>query len=333
MRWLLGAVLVAGFAACGEAHPAAPNAPSDAGNAGALDSGALDSGALDDADPSPQSACAFMAEQHCDWFERCLPQNSRAGYEDVATCVENTALRCVADLTVVGTNHTPSRARACGHALATLSCDAYPALDLWPESCTAPPGKLPDGAKCLWSAQCKGGDCSSRGYFCGVCVSHAPVGAHCIADQDCVSSLCENSVCAPAPRPGEPCNQSRRQCAGNAICDAPDPDATGVCWAALPRGSACDPSVLGGRCDSFRNDFCNVETRICQAGPIWSKPIGSSCSTNDCGPTGCTAVAYCDSGVCTALSREGEPCGKGGCLMPAACVRGTCSLPSEPMCD
>lgn len=338
MKWLLRTVLVAGLAASGcGAEPARLDQPFEAGILSRADGAAGDAGATADPDaPSLEDACALFAEQYCGWFERCLPQNIRAGYHDVATCIESTSLRCTSEMTLVGTNQTPSRTQACGRALATLTCDAFPMLHLWPESCTEPAGKLPDGAKCLVSAQCQGGACRSQGYFCGVCASHSPIGGRCLNDDDCQSGLCENSVCVPAPALGEPCNLSRLKCAGNTLCKVVgDVNAIGVCVKPVARGAACERWEFLDPCDFWHNDYCEVESGTCQTGGIWAKPIGSPCTTQDCSPTGCVQSASCEEGVCTALPRVGEPChiGRGGCLAPAGCVRGVCAIVTAPLCE
>src|SRR6188508_2632034 len=175
-RWI-AAVLV-GVASCGSESTDSKSPGS--GGAGGAGGGAMDAGgsggstdaAVDAGGPSdmtPEGICTFYADRYCEADHRCS-YDFDPFWNDLTICRERMKLNCLSRLTYPSINDTAGRLVDCAGALTALSCERYVDFDRWPDTCTPPPGQLPDGAPCILAAQCQGNACNiGARAACGVC--------------------------------------------------------------------------------------------------------------------------------------------------------------------
>lgn len=285
-------------------------------------------------DMSPEAVCAFYAERDCSGWQKCNAPEVRYFYGDFAGCKERTALSCVSRLTSTGSNESASRLVECAKAVAALSCENYLDFERWPEACVIPPGKLTDGAGCVVSAQCQGGQCAiSNKEPCGVCKTLSRAGEDCLTRADCLDGMtCVTGVCAPHPKLGERCDANESACIAGLTCRDLDASGLGTCGKLLAVGAACDPQPPAGEeCDYTQSHACDPVTRTCRLGNDPFGGVGARCAAS----SDCNAVSFCSGQLCQPRPRAGELCVAGmiDCVYPERCIHGLCTIRQAAVCQ
>jgi len=278
---------------------------------------------------TPEGVCAYYADHYCEADKRCA-YDFEVGWNDLATCKERVKINCLLRVKSPGVNETTSRVVACANTLTALSCERYDDFDRWPETCTAPPGQLPDGAPCIVPAQCQGSACeiTSRA-ACGVCKTVSRLGGACTDETNCFNFMpCVNGVCSAHPVKGEPCDGIGRYCFGPTVCRDLDANGIGKCGTPSPAGTACDPNEPD-ICDFTNAYYCDQVTMTCTKGEK-ARKVGEMCVDLPI----CNFVSYCDfDGFCRLNPREGMGCGANNtCLTPARCIDGVCKIRNAAVC-
>ena len=331
---LFGSVLALG---CGTFVPAPPGLDGSVADSGTTGGGSPDAGLFVDAGLGLSDACPALNSARCDWLARCGLLDEPDG--GVARC------RQTFETTWCGPTTWPShvasgalrydavRAAQCVLALATLRCDAYPAL---PELCSTflrPRAQLGEacfdgfgecvegvcrgatcprtcqaraeaGEACLTDVECKAGLRCVSPLLGGarICTAAGLDGASCATDGDCATDFhCTNRTCRALPSAGQPCLAGR--CASTAWCDL----AQAQCAPRKALHEPCEP----GQCD--RGLLCDVTELRCIPEVAVS---GGPCTLQQACPAGqfCSAAAGVD-GVCTAVLDV-----DGACLDRAWCA-------------
>lgn len=334
---LLSFVLLAGAASCG-GHPlssrdAAPDvaandakdaALADRSDAGLANDAPVDAPAAPDAPDAPDAAsasdapdgnvsnpdaraayvgavaafCDEKARHLCAWNTRC----NRA-FASEADCRPVERARCEASLGAWRTAGAgeerlmfdPTNVAACLAQLDNPECEIEDRSAC--ERLTA--GRLPDGAPCVYDAECAGGTCGHTASCAGTCRSPGKVGAPCYVEgaRDCDPKL--------------------------AWCDY----TTHTCQPQKPLGASCSPASGGGQCGP--GNTCETTTRN-RCGDVAEDDVttcrcralgvaGASCSFD----VNCLDGLFCVAGICRGLGARGATCDLEilvGCADDLACL-------------
>jgi hypothetical protein len=309
--------------------------------------------------------CTAFATAICDKRDRCSPGFALVHqFGGLETCVNRTALVCLATSQILNTGETAEQRDQCTLEYPSLSCPAFEDDDL-AGACATPAGPGPIGSPCGVASECQTGYCAVT-----------------------VTSVC--ATCQPIPKIGDPC-RANFECGHALICVIPSGMTSGTCTARVPVDGPCLTGVAPcgsglscvgentstgdmGTCEpaGVENDMCDV---LKQDLPACDNSRGLSCLPAGmgrtcqpmtlvgpgemCGPMGvmftsfqqCTAGALCrkdhltdKNGICVAPAGDGEPCDSDAtigppCLDPARCVptgdgtAGICTVPDPRMCN
>jgi hypothetical protein len=267
------------------------------------------------------TACRTYAETHCRRTTGCAPALVELFFGGLASCVELSAERCVAELVAPDVAMTAADIDRCVPVVTAQSCADI--VDRNPPKCNVP-GKRPLGSPCMTDFQCAAGACGGRNTLgCGTCRVLAKEGeacGECERDLRCVAGTCKRlgvlGVDCDATRP---CSVAFRCSGGKCAqyagagesCTAPSDCETG-------RSFYCS---LDAGCASF--SFVPPEERCGVVGNRVFACAGGQCAGPDGGER---CVGYVDAGKrCGALP---EP----SCFLTLYCAAGQCALPNDALC-
>jgi hypothetical protein len=360
-KWLGTSLVVAwGAAACGGGTSSTPNnAAGQSGSQAANGSGATHSdlaggsqgGAAGTTDGGSGASAGHTptlggAAASSPAFEACVTYSIKAcqrytecgyGYD---CSPENVSINCPDRYFSPGSVRTPEGLAACADRWATQPCDKI-ALGVPPDC--ALPGTRPEGAPCLFPAQCEGSECTGPAPAghprCSTC-------AHILgADEDCTTVVGEcpfpqrcdaaSKRCAPVtalPQPRQPPAKAgeacRDSCEGDLKCLGTSPSPTAATCRALPgAGEGCGYGLgdEGGLCAPGTS--CSA-SGTCQVLP----PADADCLIDAQSVGHCTDGTFCANGMrCEPMPAVGERCGNNQDGHALACPAGSfCRDPGGP---
>lgn len=224
-RWLAGALVLSGTAACGSVEVTGTGGTGGTGGAGG-------------AAATAAAACEEHSAAVCGKELECL-----VGREDVIgpldLCTERMTLRCLSRVGLPGTGVTPEALSACAAAMSVPGCEMFTTV---PAECQLA-GARQIGEPCADGAQCQSRVCAATaGDGCGVCAQ--PDGSE---DQACLggcdagpsscsfegtvcgyAEVCNGGLCYPGPEEGQECGAFPFYCTYPAAC------LDGACTLELP---------------------------------------------------------------------------------------------------
>ncbi len=337
---ILMPVLPIAVLACGDGNASSQSA---GGSGGTATAGAGGGGGTGGIPAGGVDACHAVWAKTCPLWEQCDPVSFHQKLPDQATCVTTMTDYCAATIYRPG-GSTVAHELACADAIGTECGPLLRWLDEGipiAEDC-APPGSLPDGAKCTYGLQCQGGTCSYEdvGDYCGTCKARAEAGAYC-GNAACVpGSECVDqggvAFCVAYVEAGQSC------AAPEAFCHVDQACIGDICSPPKAEGESCNASGLSG---CARGTYCNDSTAKCTA-------LGTAAVDEPCAvlPNGTIAVceygAACKitnfdtyTGTCVPAPKEKEACALdvytdgfdfigNPCLFPSVCWGGYCRGPS-----
>ena len=310
-RWVgTGAVVFAIISGCGSStHNDSPGAASAGGGvtstAGASSSAASGagsgnasggmSGAGGTAKPIElPDLCPIFTRDLCIYLMQC--QGAR--YKDADHCERELTCYGLPQLTAAAesgaVDYDPSQVGACHERFLSSPChfgvffgtpDIYEVLQWCPGTITP---KLAAGAACSSSGECQGDLFCNLGadHSCpGKCQAPATLGQSCSDGVQCAADLrCENEVCAPRQKAGDPCEGS---CNSSVSC---------------PAGEVCPGNL-----------WCDNGVAQCQLGRLEGEPCGLTGSAPKASTAKCAVPLWCDAvgntaGKCRKMGAEGSPC-------------------------
>jgi hypothetical protein len=271
-----------------------------------------------------EDACHDWAQAFCERDQSCDPTSFQSSYRDQAACVLIEARACAADYGAPDVVDTPQMQRACGAALAKMSCNEF-LNGAGSSACEAAPGRRKDGEPCTTPLQCHGLVCAYQGEAeCGRCLTLANAGEVCSGDDDCASSVCTHGRCGAWVPEGKPC-AGTAECSGYLVCRegkcAQAPGENGDCSLS---GEICGPGLT-----------C-TEARVCQRDRLVD--AGERCGSRPDGSMAvCRAGSECGSGaICEKQPRSGEACTVVGprCAdLDQSCLGGKCRRREPSRCS
>lgn len=291
------------------------------------------------------TACTDFAFARCSHLQTCSPTAVQLRYGDVATCESVFKSVCLGAIAAPSTGTTAATEEACAQAIPGWGCSDYLYNQNPPPSCGAVAGLLPAGAACAFPGQCQSAFCAvPPGSACGVCAPLPKPGDPCAQLTTCGLSLvcaAATSTCAAyaqvgaACAPGQPCTSGLACVGANAKTGA-----AGTCEPeASTLGTAC--SFTGAGCDLFAGLACNAATSQCATAQIASE--GFACGIVADQSAYCAATGSCVAGACLTGVPVGAPCDTAAgpqCFDLLRCVvtsgdggtAGTCQAPSAVGC-
>lgn len=305
-----------------------------------------------------EDSCAGLFSAYATWAGGCRG-------EKLSDADEHELLsRCTVRTAIPGIHVAPAAFSDCAGKVAASSCAVLPVecltrsdidneqstflgtgVESWQyELFPRTPGALPMGASCSLGAECLSGACSGSPSACGACVAFARLGEACDAQQLCVGSTCDGSVCVDPGLPeGSACLvngfgacQAKLRCVNglNGVC-APrlgigmacneDPgDSSGGCVeGAVCSGSLCmavEEAGPGEPCDNKVHQ-CVAELYGCFDG-VCRKPIGDVPEGGSCDRDACASDLHCVASICEVPAEEGKLCSQlASCVSGLSCLR------------
>ncbi|MBN2575846.1 MAG: hypothetical protein JXP73_14865 [Deltaproteobacteria bacterium] len=345
MRNIVCLACLALVTACGASSdaPSLPDAAEPLADA-AIDAGGSTVGAPDSQSVAP--GCEHVSAL-CAKLWECAPFFLKAGYGDLAGCMDRLTKACTEQYKSNGSGLNQAGILACATSLATASCNDIFANNL--PACGFR-GAYPDGAVCGDNSQCASGFCSHNGSLCGICAAKGASGAPCPSgsNDECQTGLvCSpGKLCAtPAPSGGA-CDENTAPCLLGTFCTT-----AGTCARTVEAGVECPGAFL----DLSKGTLCfgkSTDANPMTAGQIGTAGVGQACGLAPaegvpatlCAPGGvaaCTLTAGSISllglptkGICAALTQDGYTCAATSqCMAAAQCISGTCQIPSGRYCE
>ena len=141
--------------------------------------------------PAVAPGCEYVSAL-CAKLEECAPFFLKAGYGDLAGCIDRSSQACTEQYKSNGSGLSPTSIAACAAALASATCNDVLANNV--PACVFH-GTYADGAVCGDNSQCASGFCSHNGSLCGTCTAKGAAGAACPSgsNDECQTGL----VCSP----------------------------------------------------------------------------------------------------------------------------------------
>jgi hypothetical protein len=293
------------------------------------------------------SSCDFVSVL-CTKLEQCAPFFLKAGYGDLAGCIDRLAKACTEQSKSNGSGLNQASISACATALGAATCRDVLANNV--PACTFH-GAYADGAVCGDSGQCASGFCSHNGELCGVCAAKGAAGAACPSgsNDECQTGLVCSSgkICAVPAIVGGACDDTTAPCLLGSFCTA----TAKTCALTVAAGQECpgaylnlgDGTVCFGK-SSAANPQLAGQIGAAGVGQVCGLAPGTGLPATLCAPG---SVAACSpsagsidllgmptKGICAALLEDGFTCTtSGACMAAAQCISGTCRIPSGRYCD
>ena len=273
-------------------------------------------------------ACDAVAAGVCSKLTSCSPFLVQIQYGDEAACRARNVITCPANFTAPGSTTTPEIAKACGDAIATISCDDLFERNL-PAECDLNPGTLSNGDACGREVQCESKYCNNAGKACGVCAKVASAGDACGESDDCAKGLiCAQGKCIVRGDAGASCDAAT-PCKATLACSG------GKCATPAGAGEACD--MKDNNCDNLQGLSCNTMS-VCQK--IKLAEPGEVCGLVGTDYIACSNGGHCKTdggmmGTCLAAADDGEACDAVAgpkCMPQAVCTSGLCTLNDGATC-
>jgi hypothetical protein len=287
-----------------------------------------------DSGPSNTMACADLATAQCTKLETCSRVIMQIKYGSVAVCEARAADLCMNALAAPSTGNTPDKTEACVQAYPSWACADYFNNVNAPTACAQTTGELANGKACAFPAQCVSGFCEvSANATCGTCAPAPSPGESCENLASCGQGLlCLGTlkVCRAYGVAGSTCNADA-PCGANFSCIGAEPSKgiTGHCEPSTALiGAKCDPTLVKGPgCDYDAGLVCNSKSKVCET--ISVSQVGGPCNSVNNQYAPCAANGKCSTteegatGTCSAAVPDGKPCSTTGgpsCLTPARCI-------------
>jgi hypothetical protein len=277
------------------------------------------------------AACGAWAQSVCDYEERCPPPISVRS-TDHAHCTQRAALGCELVAQDPGVVFDDDTVAGCTYP---ADCTAPP-----PPYACLPPGRTPEGGRCVFQSACASGYCSistdSTGHIvgCGVCKLFMKCSPACASDQICLRG--DGGLrCVDVPGAGETCDSTDDYFCRASLCSVGPGGGTGVCQPLAELGEPCQLTPPGPLCDG-PDIYCD-KTSHCA--PVTAAGYGEPCGVDDAGAfRTCTGYGQCDynaTGLCVSPAPDGALCDNSQglvCQPPAECWQHHCVYPSMALC-
>jgi hypothetical protein len=312
--------------------------------AGVPDGGGSTIGTADAKSAAP--GCEYVSAL-CAKIQECAPFFLKAGYGDLAGCIDRSTKACTEQYKSNGSGLNQASILACATALGTATCTDVLANNT--PACVFR-GSYADGAVCGDSSQCASGFCSHGGSLCGVCAAKGAAGAACPSgsNDECQTGLvCSGGkLCAAPAVVGGACDDSTAPCLLGSFCTTAK-----TCALTVEAGALCPGAFL----DLGKGTICvgkGTATDPQTAAQIGAAGVGQICglvpadgmpatlcapgSVAACTPTAGSLQVFGipTKGICAALTPDGYTCtASSQCLAAAQCISGTCQIPSGRYCE
>lgn len=261
-----------------------------------------------------QNAPASLVAACGEWRDASIARGQRCSSAADDFVTDDFDAYCARILNAPGTQIDLQRLATCAEKTRGLACDVSTETVKECDVLRDAKGTLPNGAPCGTGLQCQSGSCARAtvgpGVMkCGTCQSPAAVGESC----------------------------AELRCSAEAMCSQSG-DATPICKAAVPVGTACSTSEFcerGAYCDTAGTHTCRTnprENEIC---------------TRTTGAVSCAGELNCIGGVCRPARALGETCANDSecdrylacstttqkCVSARVGLGATCGVAPKASCD
>jgi hypothetical protein len=273
---------------------------------------------------SIEDACKASAKANCKAEGDKTPETFALRYTSMADCESKHGADCEMILETPATGWTPELSAQCAAAWTNATVDEVQ-QNPPPSACKDPPGKKPDGAPCIFRAECAGRACiAAPNVLCGICGKRRLAGESCHTGtgecEDGLRCVDEKCVAKPYAKIGAACTHPED-------CDFLTCHGTWVYTEATQSWA-----ISGGTCQAYSTASVGLACGQTLGSGTTSVPIVSNTACID---GWCKRAKPEDqNGVCQAFPSVGQACTPSiGCGWGAICAGYMCVETKTASCN